>query len=62
MVVDFKTDRVAGEAQQRRTEEYRSQVAAYSAALEQIFQEKVCRRVLYYFFTGTAVELPAGNQ
>ena len=62
VVVDFKTDRVAGEAQQRRTEEYRSQVAAYSAALEQIFQEKVCRRVLYYFFTGTAVELPAGNQ
>ena len=56
-VVDFKTDRVTGEAQCRRTEEYRPQVNAYSAALEQIFQEKVCRRVLYYFHTGTIVEL-----
>ena len=57
VVVDFKTDRVAGEDQRRRTEEYRPQVDAYSAALEQIFQERVCRRVLYYFFTGTEVDL-----
>lgn len=56
-VVDFKTDRVTGEAQCRRTEEYRPQVNAYSTALEQIFQEKVCRRVLYYFHTATIVEL-----
>ena len=57
VVVDFKTDRVSGEAQRRRTEEYRPQILAYSDALEQIFQRKVCRRVLYYFSTDTAVEL-----
>ena len=57
-VVDFKTDRVdSREAQARRTEAYRPQVLAYSSALEQIFREKVCRRVLYYFHTGDAVEL-----
>ena len=57
-VVDFKTDRVNDqEAQARRTEEYRAQVQAYSDALEKIFQKKVCRRVLYYFHTGTAVEV-----
>ena len=57
VVVDFKTDRVSGDAQRRRTEEYRPQILAYSDALEQIFQRKVCRRVLYYFSTDTAVEL-----
>ena len=56
-VVDFKTDRVDREEQQRRTEAYRPQVLAYSNALEQIFQKKVCRRVLYYFHTDTAVEV-----
>ncbi len=57
VVVDFKTDRVYGEAQRQRTEEYRPQVAAYAAALERIFERPVCRRVLYYFHTGDAVEL-----
>ncbi len=57
VVVDFKTDRVSGEAQRRRTEEYRPQVAAYSGALSQIFGKKVCRQILYYLHTGTAVEL-----
>ena len=57
VVVDFKTDRVRGEDQAARTEAYRSQVEAYSSALSRIFQKTVCRRVLYYFYTGTAVEL-----
>lgn len=57
VVVDFKTDRVDGEDQRRRTEEYRPQIGAYSRALEQIFQETVERQVLYYFYTDTAVEL-----
>ena len=57
VVVDFKTDRVQGEALRRRTEEYRPQIAAYSAALTRIFGLPVCRQVLYYFSAGTAVEL-----
>ena len=57
VVVDFKTDRVSGKEQQLRTEHYRSQVAAYSAALTRIFRRPVARQVLYYFHTGTAVEL-----
>ena len=57
VVVDFKTDRVYGEEQCQRTEEYRSQIMAYSAALARIFRRPVCRRVLYYFSTGTAVEV-----
>lgn len=57
VVVDFKTDRVSGMEQKLRTEHYRSQVAAYSAALTRIFGRPVARQVLYYFHTGTAVEL-----
>ena len=57
VVVDFKTDRVSGSDQAARTEIYRSQVEAYSNALSRIFQKKVCRRILYYFYTGTTVEL-----
>ena len=57
VVVDFKTDRVSGKEQKLRTEHYRSQVAAYSAALTRIFGRPVARQVLYYFHTGTAVEL-----
>ena len=57
VVVDFKTDRVSGKEQKLRTEHYRSQVAAYSAALTRIFGRPVARQVLYYFHTGTTVEL-----
>jgi len=56
-VVDFKTDRVKGEALRRRAEEYRAQVEAYSEALSRIFGKKVCRKVLYFFHTGETVEL-----
>ena len=56
-VVDFKTDRVSGAALQERTERYRSQVNAYSDALEKIFRQPVRRRVLYYFYTSEVVEL-----
>ncbi len=57
VVVDFKTDAVRGEEQRRRTEAYRPQITAYSEALRRIFKRPVCRRVLYYFSTGTAVEV-----
>ena len=57
VVVDFKTDRVKGEEQRRRTAEYRSQVEAYSDALEKIFHRPVCRKILYYFHTNEAIVL-----
>ena len=57
VVVDFKTDRAEGEEQRRRTEAYRSQVEAYSDALENIFHRPVCRKVLYYFHTNQAFDL-----
>ena len=56
-VVDFKTDRVAGEALRQRAARYRPQLEAYSAALERIWGLPVTRRVLYFFHTGEAVEL-----
>ena len=56
VVVDFKTDRVYGEEQERRTERYRPQVEAYAAALSRIFQRPVCRKILYYFHTNSAAE------
>ena len=57
-VVDFKTDRVrAPEEQAQRAESYRSQLEAYSHALERVLEKRVARRVLYFLETGTAVEL-----
>ena len=56
-VVDFKTDRVAGEALRRRAEEYRPQLEAYSRALEEITGRPVCRRVLWFFSENRGVEM-----
>jgi ATP-dependent helicase/nuclease subunit A len=57
-VVDFKTDRVEGEAMARRAEHYRPQIAAYSAALRRVLEVPVTRRVLYFLRPGAAVEVP----
>ena len=57
-VVDFKTDRVFSEEEiQSRAEVYRSQLEAYSAALEQVLEKKVVRRVLYFLPAGKAKEV-----
>ena len=56
-VVDFKTDRVAGEALRQRAEEYRPQLEAYSHALEEITGRPVCRRVLWFFSENRGVEM-----
>ena len=56
-VVDFKTDRVTPETVRDRAEEYRPQLAAYSRALEAVTGKKVVRRCLWFFATGTAVEV-----
>ena len=56
-VVDFKTDRVKPGGEEARAEEYRQQLEVYTRALEEITGKKVARRVLWFFATGTAVEL-----
>jgi len=55
-VLDFKTDRVAGEALRARAEEYRPQLEAYSSALTRVLEMPVNRRVLYFLHTGETVE------
>lgn len=56
-VVDFKTDRVRPGEERVHSERYRSQIQAYSEALGRITGAPVERRVLWYFATGTGVEL-----
>ena len=57
IVVDFKTDYVTQENLEEKISNYRPQVEIYSAALEQIFEKKVVRKVLYFLRTGEAVEV-----
>ena len=56
-VLDFKTDRVAGEELRLRAEHYRPQLEAYSQALERVLERKVERRVLCFLHAGETVEL-----
>ena len=49
MVVDYKTDRVADEAEAREhAERYAGQMAAYRAAVERVTGEPVARSVLSF--------------
>ena len=57
VVVDFKTDRVTGEALTQRAETYRPQLAAYAAALEKILEKPVTERILYFFTAGAEISL-----
>ena len=56
-VVDFKTDRVGEDGLAQRAESYRSQLTAYSRALEEITGRNVARKVLWFFHLDRAVEL-----
>ena len=56
-VLDFKTDRVWGDALMQRAEEYRGQVESYCGALERILQKKVREKLLYFFSEGRTVAL-----
>lgn len=56
-LLDYKTDRVTGETQAARAEEYRPQLMAYALALERMTGKKVLRRFLWFFATGEAVEV-----
>ncbi|WP_455582003.1 helicase-exonuclease AddAB subunit AddA [Dysosmobacter sp.] len=57
-VVDFKTDFVKKPDEiLQRAESYRTQLTAYSQALEQVLERPVFRRVLYFLTPGKTVEL-----
>ena len=56
-VVDFKTDRVTEANLERRAENYRPQLDAYTRALSQAAGVTVKRRCLWFFSVGRAVEL-----
>ena len=56
-VVDFKTDRVTEDTVERRAEDYRPQLEAYTRALSQAAGAAVKRRCLWFFSVGRAVEL-----
>ena len=57
VVVDFKTDHVAGPALYERAERYRPQLEAYSMALSRVTGKKVKEKVLYFFSAGEEVRL-----
>ena len=56
-VVDFKTDRVTGEALLARAQAYRPQLTAYSEALTRVLGKPVTERILYFLHTGETVTL-----
>ena len=56
-VVDFKTDRVTEQSVQKRAEEYRPQLTAYSRALAEVTGKQVVRKVLWFFALDRAVEI-----
>ena len=58
VVVDYKTDRVAGEEQiAARAESYRIQLDTYAYALRRIFGLPVRERILYFLRPGKSVTL-----
>ncbi len=56
-VLDFKTDRVSGDALLDRAETYRSQVAAYAEALRRIYRKPIKEILLYFFHTDQFVKM-----
>ncbi len=56
-IIDFKTDRILESTVEERSAQYSPQVRAYADALEEIFCKKVNKVWLYYFHTGSLVEI-----
>ena len=56
-MVDFKTDWVNEHTVERRAEDYRPQLDAYTRALSQAAGVSVKRRCLWFFSVGHEVEL-----
>lgn len=59
-IIDYKTDRVYGEALSRRAELYSGQLKAYAYAAEQIFGKRVKECVLYFLYAGAEVSYNFG--
>jgi ATP-dependent helicase/nuclease subunit A len=57
IVVDFKTDRVAGDAVLRRADAYRGQLDLYAQAAEEILQRPVLEKWLYFLTPGQPVRV-----
>lgn len=57
LVIDFKTDHVAGAEVARRAESYRGQLDLYARAAASIRRERVLARWLYFFAPRQAVEV-----
>jgi len=58
VVVDFKTDHVRTEEEMAaRAGQYRSQLEAYSRALERVLERPVVKRRLYFLYSGKTVEI-----
>lgn len=55
-IVDFKTDRVFGNLEERAAY-YSPQLEAYSEALSRIYEMPVKRKLLYFFAAGKCVEI-----
>lgn len=55
-ILDFKTDRIAGDLHQR-AEYYRPQLEAYGDALSRIYGQPIKRKLLYFFTAGEFVEI-----
>ena len=49
IILDFKTDYVTEETLPQKVAYYRPQIAAYSIAMERIFQKPVKQSLLYFF-------------
>ena len=58
VIIDYKTDHVAGAALSERAKEYEIQVRAYALALEEIIQKPVKKTVLYFLRANQEVEIP----
>lgn len=56
-VVDFKTDRVTADTVNAVAHGYFPQVLSYSRALEQIYEKPVKQSLLYFFRTGTFIDV-----
>jgi ATP-dependent helicase/nuclease subunit A len=56
-VLDFKTDKVSSETIHAIADSYKIQVQTYARALSKIFQRDILSSQLYFFRTGTFIEI-----
>ena len=59
-IIDYKTDRVRGEALRERARSYEKQLGAYAYAVERMTGLPVRECVLYFLHAGVEIKLPRG--